>query len=65
MQRWVLRRLGVQNLWGLVVKRMPQSLRYWVLVDQGSKHIAGNEVVPDVPFMVILERSSKVGAGAR
>jgi hypothetical protein len=64
MRRWLYRRLGVQSPWGLVVKAMPLRLRYWVLLDQGCKHIGGSahphEVVPEVTFMDVLARA---GAG--
>lgn len=69
MQHWAYHHLGIQHPWDFVAKHMPQSLRYWVLIREGSKHIGGSahphEVIPEVPFTVVLERCSKVGAGAR
>jgi len=56
-QMWIYHKLGVQSLWGLLVKIMPRRLKYWVLIDQGVKFIHTNEVVPDVPFTQVLQRS--------
>lgn len=40
-----------------VAHRLPQRLAYWVLIDQGVRHIADHEVVTDVPFMDVLGRA--------
>lgn len=56
-KRWIYHKLGVQSLWGLLVKIMPQRLKYWVLIDQGVKHIHTNEIVPEVEFTKVLKRS--------
>ncbi len=54
---WLYRRFGVQSPWGFVVKIMPKRLKYWVLIDQGVKHIHTNEIVPNVRFTQVLQRS--------
>lgn len=56
-KRWVYRQLGIQNLWEILVKIMPKSLKYWVLIDQGVKFIHSDEIVPNVPFTKVLQRS--------
>lgn len=38
--------------------RMPRKLAYWVLIDQIVRHV-GNDVVPEVPAMTILQRADK------
>jgi hypothetical protein len=43
---WALRELA---------HRLPRRLAYWSLIDTGSRYI-GNDVVPDVTFMAVLER---------
>lgn len=42
-----------------VAQRLPQRLRYWALIVEGVDHIHADEVVPDVGFTVVLERSGK------
>jgi hypothetical protein len=37
---------------------MPRSLAYWSFIDTGARHI-GNDVVPEVTYMTVLERAGK------
>lgn len=37
---------------------VPKRLAYWVLIRVGGRHMK-NDVVPDVPYTVILERFYK------
>lgn len=48
-----------------VARVLPRRLRYWVLIDMGAAHIHGNEIVPDVPFMTVLERASSGSSAPR
>ncbi len=56
---WFYHRTGMQSPWQLVVKIMPKRLKFWVLIDQGTKHIRTNETVPEVPFTEVLQRSGR------
>jgi len=49
----------VEAAWRGAAHRLPRQLAYWSLIDSGVRHIESDEVVPDVPFMVILERSGR------
>ena len=42
-----------------IAHRVPKRLAYWVLIDQGVRHIRSDETVPDVPFTVILDRAGR------
>ena len=39
--------------------RLPRRLAYWSLIDSGVRYMESNEVVPEVTFMTILERSGR------
>lgn len=43
--------------------RVPRRFAYWVFIAHGARHCGGsqhpNEVVPEVPFTVVLERLGK------
>jgi hypothetical protein len=63
---WTLRGMSLRErckrtseLWWFYTapRFLPQRLRYGVLIVEGVRHIANDEVVPEVPFMAILERS--------
>lgn len=40
-----------------IAHRLPQRFAYWVLIDQGVRHMGRNEVVPEVTFMDVLKRA--------
>jgi len=42
-----------------VAHRLPRRLAYWSFIDTGVRHMHADEVVPEVPYMVILERAGK------
>lgn len=39
-----------------VAHHLPRRLAYWSFIDSGVRHIASNEVVPEVPYTVLLKR---------
>lgn len=43
--------------WRGAARRLPRRLAYWSLIDSGVRHMEADEVVPEVPFTVILERA--------
>lgn len=44
----------------LVVKNLlTKRIRYWVLIHEGVTQIRDHEIVPEVPFTVVLERAGK------
>lgn len=45
--------------WRSAAHRLPRRLAYWSLIDSGVRYMETNEIVPDAPFMVVLERSGK------
>ena len=47
--------------WALrwVAHLMPRRLAYWVLIDCGVKAIQGDEIVPEVTFFDVLERTGE------
>jgi hypothetical protein len=42
-----------------VAQRLPQRVKYWVLIQEGAKNIDPGEGLPDVPFTVVLSRMIK------
>lgn len=42
-----------------IAHRLPRRLAYWSFVDTGVRQIAGNEIVPEVPYTTLLERAGK------
>lgn len=40
-----------------IAHRLPRRLAYWSLIDSGVRHMGGNEVIPEVPFMDVLQRA--------
>jgi hypothetical protein len=40
-----------------VAHHLPRRLAYWSLIDQGVRHIKEDEVVPEVLFTDLLQRS--------
>lgn len=52
------RRLG-RLILAETAKRLPERLRFYVLIDAGVKCMRPNETVPEVPFTVVLERFGK------
>ena len=53
-----LNRTGEAFMRGLA-HRLPRRLAYWSLIDSGVRYMESNEVVPEVTFMTILERSGR------
>lgn len=45
--------------WRTAAHRLPRRLAYWSLVDSGVRHMHSNEVIPEVPFTVVLERAGR------
>lgn len=43
--------------------RLPRKLAYWSFIDTGARHIASNEVVPDVTYTTILQRFGNEAEG--
>lgn len=39
-----------------VAHRLPRRLAYWSFIDSGVRHMASDEVVPDVRYMDLLAR---------
>lgn len=50
-----LNRTGEATVRGLA-HRLPRRLAYWSFIDTGVRHMKPDEVVPEVPFMALLER---------
>lgn len=40
----------------LVADRLPDSVVYWVVIRAGARFIRSDEVVPDVPYVTVLQR---------
>jgi hypothetical protein len=40
----------------LIADRLPHSVIYWAVIRAGVETIRGNEIVPDVPYVEVLER---------
>lgn len=38
---------------------LPRRLAYWSLIDSGVRYMESNEVVPEVPFTLVLERAGR------
>lgn len=53
-----LNRMGEWAMRG-IAHHLPRRLAYWSLIDSGVRHIRGDEVVPDVTFLDVLERAGK------
>lgn len=64
---WTLRGMKVSErfsrTWELWIQKMahhmPRRLAYWVLIDQGVRHMEDTEIVPHVGFMDIVQRADK------
>ena len=54
---WFYRRTGLQSPWQIIVRVMPRRLKYWTMIDLGTRHIERNETVPEVPFTEVLQRA--------
>lgn len=55
-------------VWRRFAHMLPRKVAYWSLIDSGIRYMGGpfnpHEVIPDVPFMTVLQRASK-GSRAR
>lgn len=49
-------RTVVEPLTMQAARRLPFWLRKWVVIDAGVRTIRRNEVVPEVPFVEVLQR---------
>jgi hypothetical protein len=38
-----------------LVHRLPRRLAYWSFIDSGARYMPSDAVVPEVPFMTVLE----------
>lgn len=45
-----------EAFWRWLAHRLPRKLAYWSYIDTGVRHM-GNDVVPDVAYVTILERA--------
>jgi hypothetical protein len=52
-----LNRTGEAFMRGLA-HRLPRRLAYWSFIDTGVRHIRGNEIVPEVCYMDLLQRAA-------
>lgn len=41
-----------------IARHLPRSLAYWSFIDTGALHM-GNDIVPEVTYMTVLERAGK------
>lgn len=39
-----------------IARRLPKRVVYWAFILKGARHIKGDEVVPEVPFVEVLRR---------
>ena len=46
-----------EAFWRWLAHRLPRKLAYWSYIDTGVRHMANNDVVPDVAYMTVLERA--------
>lgn len=46
-------------LWRGLAHRLPRRLAYWSFIDTGVRHVRPSEVVPEVPYMDLLERAGR------
>lgn len=51
------------NFWSWAGRAVPRRLAYWVLIAEGVRHIQDNEIVPEVPFTTVLNRSGRRARG--
>ena len=55
-QMWAHRKRTDWRPAKLIADRLPNEIVYWTVIRAGAHHIRSNEIVPDVPFMTVLQR---------
>jgi hypothetical protein len=56
-QMWLHRKLDYEWLPSkLVADHLPVSVLYWAFIRTGVKAIRGDEIVPDVTYVTVLDR---------
>lgn len=64
---WTLPRMSLRErvsrteelFWMKAAAHLPERLAYWSYIHQGVKHFEGNELVPEVRYMTVLDRMGK------
>lgn len=61
---WTLRGMALTErlarshewMWRTLAHQLPRELAYWSYLDTGARTIAGDEIVPDVRYLDLLDR---------
>ena len=48
-----------EAFWRGFAHRLPRRLAYWSFIDTGVRHIADNEIVPEVRYTDLLQRAGE------
>ena len=48
-----------EAFWRGLAHRLPRRLAYWSFIDTGVRHIGSDEIVPEVPYVDLLQRAGE------